>query len=155
MNSYNVIGDYKLVQFVSKIFSIPVMLHIHVDEPDESLRWVQAQRADRILFPSKATMMAVLKHSPWLDASKCFYVHNAVDLAKYCVKPTRELRQELNLADDGVPIIGLIGQLKEIKGQHLFLEMAKNLSRQGINAHYLIVGEDNSPNGQYRQLLQR
>jgi len=150
----NIIADYKLVRFVSKIFGIPVMLHIHVDEPDESLRWVHAQSADRILFPSKATMTAVLKHSSWLDASKCFYVHNAVDLERYCIKPTRELRQEIRFADEGLPIIGIIGQLKEIKGQHFFLEMVKKLSRQGINANYLIVGEDNSPNGQYRQLLQ-
>ena len=150
----NVIADYKLVQLVSKIFGIPVMLHIHVDEPDESLRWVQAQFAARILFPSKATMTAVLKHSSWLDASKCFYVHNAVDLQKYCVKPIHELRRELHLLDDGLPVIGIIGQLKEIKGQHFFLEMAKQLSNQGIKAHYLIVGEDNTRSGRYRQWLQ-
>ncbi|MCD6184473.1 MAG: glycosyltransferase family 4 protein [Deltaproteobacteria bacterium] len=150
----NTAGDFKYFLPLSRIMKIPVILHIHIDEPDDSLKWIKADCADRILFPSKATMTAILKHSPWIDSSRCFYVHNAVDLSEYFPHPTPQLKNELSI-NNNLPVIGIIGQLKKIKGQHLFLEMVKRLSEQNIKAYYIIVGDDNLQQGKYETFLKR
>jgi len=150
----NIVGDFKFFLPLSRIMKIPAILHIHVDEPDDSLKWIKANCADRILFPSKATMTTVLKHSPWIDSSKCFYVHNAVDLSKYFPHQTHRLKNELPI-DKNLLVIGIVGQLKKIKGQHLFLEMVKKLSLKGVVAQYIIVGDDNVQRGKYETSLKR
>ena len=151
----NIAGDYKFFRPLSKILNIPVILHIHIDEPDEDLRWIKADCADRILFPSRATMLAVLKHSPQLESSKCFYVHNGVDLSKYYPRESKQLYNKIGLSEN-LPVIGIFGQLKRIKGQHLFLEMAKNLSYLGIKANFIIVGKDTTTlQGEYEERLKK
>jgi len=136
--------------FVCRLLRLPVILHLHIHEDDDSLRWVRADLADRLLFPSKATMEATLTTSPWLNRKKCFYVHNGVDLKEYYPRQTEALRQELAITS-GLSVIGIVGQLTENKCQHFFLEMARNLSLQGINAHYLIVGKNAT--GEYESRL--
>jgi|GEM_PF-3642399 len=143
-------AEFKYSISVCRLLRLPVILHLHIHEDDNSLRYVKADLADRLLFPSKATMEAVLTTSPWLNRKKCFYVHNGVDLKEYYPRQTEALRQELAITS-GLPVVGIAGQLKEIKGQHLFVEMAKNLTSQGINAHYLIVGKDAT--GEYENRL--
>ncbi len=150
----NIARDFKLLQPLYRAMKIPAILHIHIDEPDDSLKWIRANRADRILFPSRATMTAVLEHSPWIDSSKCFHVHNAVDLSKYFPHPTQRLKNELS-TDKNLPVIGIVGQLKKIKGQHLFLEMVKGLSLKGVVAQYIIVGDDSVQRGKYETSLKR
>ncbi len=150
----NSVGTYKFFLPLSMAMKIPVILHIHIDETDDSMKWIKANSADRILFPSKATMSTVLEHSPWIDPSKCFYVHNAVDISKYYPHATEHLKTGLFI-NDNLPVLGVIGQLKKIKGQRLFLEMLKKLSQEGFHAHYIIVGDDNIQQGRYEAFLKR
>ena len=140
-----------LIQLL-RLYRIPVIVHLHIDEDDVTLKWMKINAVDRLLFPSNATMQAILNHSPWVDSKKCFCIHNAVDTAVYQPVDTSFLRQELGL-NDNFPIIGIVGRLTEIKGQHVFLEMVSKLKAKNINAHYLIVGSD-SQQGTYLSFLQ-
>lgn len=146
--------EFRIFAALCKALRLPIILHLHIHEDNITLRWIRANRANRILFPSKATMEAVLKTSPWLNRDKCFYIHNAVDLAEYFPRSTEGIRKELGLRDN-LPIIGVVGQLKEIKGQHLFLGMVAKLRRKGIFGHFLIVGRDNTDGGKYEKLLKQ
>ena len=146
--------EFKFVAPLCRMLKLPIMLHLHIHEDDASLRWIRAERADRILFPSKATMEGVLSTSPWLNREKCFYVHNGIDLTQYYPRPTQKMKNELAIANH-LRVVGIVGQLKKIKGQHLFLEMIRKLSGQGIEATYLIVGCDTSPNGEYEKQLRQ
>ncbi len=147
-------SEFKFFAPLCQILRLPIILHLHIHEDNNSLRWIKANRANRILFPSRATMEAVLKTSPWLNREKCFYVHNAVDLAEYYPRATERLKKELGLRDN-LPIIGIVGQLKKIKGQHLFLKMAQKLKELGVNGHFLIVGSDNTEQREYERFLKQ
>lgn len=135
----NVVNDFKLIGILKKFLNVPVILHIHIDEPDESLRWLSVDRADRILFPSQSTLSDVLSHSPWIDPQKCFFVHNAVDTTIFNLKKGQQSLDEFGVSGKG-PLIAIVGQIKQIKGQHLFVEMARELSKKGISADFLIIG---------------
>jgi len=148
----NTVGDFKYLRLLGKICKIPVILHIHVDEDDQSLRWIKAAQAQKLLFPSHSTLTTVLEHSPWIPRGKCSFIHNAVQTEIFYPRPNDELREALGLSS-GVPIIGIVGQLKHIKGQHLFIEAVKQLKQSGIRAHFLIVGDDNVEKGQYLSQL--
>ncbi len=147
-------AEFKFFAPVCRMLKLPIILHLHIHEDDASLRWIRAEMADRILFPSKATMEAVLSTSPWLSWKKCFYVHNGIDLTQYFPRPTEKVKNELAIANDS-HVVGIAGQLKKIKGQHLFLEMIRNLSSRGIKAEYLVIGCDTSKTREYEKQLRQ
>jgi len=147
-------NELKFLLPLCRMLGIPVIAHIHIQEEDRVLRWFKLRRVQRILFPSRATMQGVQKGSPWIDAHKCHYVHNAVDMSFYQKKDTLALKAEMGL-DDGWPILGMIGRLREDKGQHLFLTLVSRLIAQGIKAHYIVVGEDNDQGGAYEDYLKK
>lgn len=148
----NTINDLKVLWPIIKLLNIPTIAHIHIDEDDSSLRWMGIHNADRILFPSDYLKDVTLEHSPWIDRTRCYSVHNAVDTNIYRVKDVKKIKDDLGYTDD-LPVIGIVGQLKEIKGQHLFLDMAKRLVDDGFKAHFLMVGDDNLENGRYYNYL--
>lgn len=137
-----------------RIMKLPTIIHLHIHETDESLRWIKANQADRILFPSKATMNAVLTTSPWIKKEKCFFVHNGVDISYYRPISNKVSREELSIKNC-FPIIGIVGQIKKIKGQHLFLEMAKKLYEQDVKANYIIIGKDTGLKKEFENHLKR
>ena len=150
----NSIMEIKYFVPVCNLLRIPIIAHLHIKEEEETLRWLKIDKVNRIIFPSKATMIEVLKSSPWLGSDKCYFVHNAVDIETYKKKNSDALKEKLKLKD-AVPIIGIVGRLREDKGQHLFLEMVSNLVRHGIKAKFIVVGEDNDQKGKYKDHLKK
>ncbi|MCK5632577.1 glycosyltransferase, partial [bacterium] len=149
---FNTVSDMKFSGYLLKMLRVPCIAHLHIVEDDVSLKWINLKLAQRILFPSASTMNTVLSGSSWINKTRCHFVHNAVDISVYSPKDTSGLRKELAL-ENNLPVVGIVGQVKHIKGQHLFLKMVKNLKEKGINANYLIVGDDNVEKGKYMRFL--
>ena len=149
---FNTISDLKIIGYLLKLMRIPCIVHLHIVEKALTLRWVNLKLAQRILFPSLSTMDTVLAGSPWIGKKKCYFVHNGVDVNIYYPKETLEIRKELSLKND-LPIVGIVGQLKQAKGQHLFLEMVKKLAQKDIKINFLIIGDDNIQKGKYLKVL--
>ncbi len=147
-------SELKYLLPLCRIIGIPIIAHIHIQEEDSELRYISVNQVQRLLFPSKATMQGVLECSPWIDARKCFYVHNAVNMKYYYKRDTTELKAELGFGD-GLPIIGVVGRLREDKGQHLFIEMARRLADEGVKAHFVVVGGDFNQQGDYEDYLKK
>lgn len=149
---FNTLKDLKFLLPALLLFHVPFIIHLHIDEKDETLKWNRVNLSSRILFPSESTMKSVLAHSSWINPENCFYVHNGVDTKVFHPMDPGNLKKELGLKPD-YKVIGIFGQLKEIKGQHLFLELVKQLKVKDIKAHYLIVGDDNVNKGEYLAFL--
>ena len=148
----NTSGDVKFFSLIARLLHIPIIIHIHIDIDNVGLRWINAQKVDALLFPSQDLRNIILDHSPWIDASKCFCVHNAVEINKFYPCNINSLKNELGF-DPAQPVIGCVGQLKEMKGQHLFLGAIRDLVKCGIKANFIIVGDDNIENGKYEEFL--
>ena len=145
----NVPKEFKYIRIISKVFKIPTILHIHAEESDESLRWIKANQATRIIFPSKYTMNITISHSEWIDKRKCSYVHNAVDFNSFYPqkKTSSIIEPSLKLK---YPTLSIVGQLNCNKGQHIFIEMANKLKTENIQLNYIIVGDVKKINLKYK-----
>jgi len=63
-----------------------------------------------------------------------------IDLAKFRdQKPSDIIRCEFGL-NKNTPLIGMIARFQEIKGHHVFVQMAAEISRTHPNARFMIVG---------------
>ena len=145
--------DFKVIYPLSKLLNIPIIVHLHIYVDDSGLKWLRINSANKILFPSNYLKDLSLKKSPWIDSRKCFVVPNAVDTDYYRPINTVGLCKSLAL-NENFPIIGMFGQIKEIKGQDLFFKMVAELVKYGIKAQYLIVGDDPSESKAYFKRLQ-
>ena len=148
----NSVVTLKFIMPIVRVFRIPVIADMQTDETDISLRWSGIRHANRVLFCSKALMEGIFSHSPWLASNACHVLHNAVDTDMYFPKETISLHKKLGL-NRKLPIIGIVGQVKRIKGHELFLKMVHMMNHEGIEAQYLIVGDDNVQKGTYTEHL--
>jgi len=79
-----------------------------------------------------------------LDASRCFVVHNGVDLTQFRPRPrSGYLHKELYLPSSA-RLVAVVGQLGMRKGTDTVLAAAAMVARQLPDAHWLIVGERTS-----------
>ena len=148
----NGLVSLKFIMPVARVLNTPVIMDIQTHETDDSLHWSGIVHAERILFCSKALKEEVFSHSPWLDSDICHVLHNAVDTKIFFPRETDTLRRELGLTSR-LPTIGIVGQVKRIKGHEIFLKMIPEMNKHGINAQYLVVGDDNVQKGTYLRQL--
>lgn len=148
----NTPDDFKYFRLIAKFFHIPIIVHIHLDIDCVGLRWLKIDKADALLFPSRYLQNLILSRAPCLDAARCFFVHNAVDIETFYPHNVKNLRNSLGF-DFNLPIVGCVGQLKEMKGQHFFLEAIRNLVKRGVKGRFIIVGKDTAKEGKYEEFL--
>jgi len=68
-------------------------------------------------------------------------IPNGIDIHTFV--PTSDkasLKRQLHLPE-GKPIVGLVAYFKEVKNLPLFVEVAERLVQQGIDAHFVLVGD--------------
>ena len=83
-----------------------------------------------------STLKAYLNHP-----NRVCTVHSGTDPARFGGgMPGRWLRQQYDLPAE-VPLIGNTSALTEAKDYETFLRTAAELTRQGLRAHYLVMGE--------------
>ncbi len=74
-------------------------------------------------------------------ANKVRIIPNGVDTKKFQQRiPVSALQQEVGLPA-GVPVAGLVAEIRPEKNHALWLRMAKEVHRHLSNAHFLIVGD--------------
>lgn len=133
---------------------IPVIAHIHILEKDESMRWLKINRAKRIIVCSKFLKNCMMNESSWLDRGKIYVLHNAIEKEIWQPSSKNFLRSKYSIEKD-IPIVGIVGQIKKIKGQKIFIEMVKKLSNNRVVAKYFIVGESSANDHKYKMELER
>jgi glycosyltransferase involved in cell wall biosynthesis len=76
-------------------------------------------------------------------------IHNGLDTSRYArPRQAQETRRELGLAPDK-PTVAMVARLHPVKGHKYFLQAARKVLDQGINAQFLIIGE-----GIYREAIE-
>ncbi|MBI5788266.1 MAG: glycosyltransferase family 4 protein [Candidatus Schekmanbacteria bacterium] len=76
---------------------------------------------------------------------KTVTVLNGVNLKEFDpdIKPVN-LHRELGIEPD-IPLVGILSRLNPDKGHLYFIQAAVQLLKQGVKAHFVIVGEDKTP----------
>lgn len=127
-------------RFMGKAF----VWHIYDIFPDRSIenRVLKAlsRAATAIVVPSHASAERLARLG--IPESRLHVLHNGVDCHGR-FDPTRyepgQTRQELGIGTDSV-LIGMFGQLVELKGLHVFIDAIELLGATSKHARYLVVG---------------
>ncbi len=177
-NSLDVFAARKISKFVREKEIEIVHAHLAKDYLPTSLAVRLAQRARlvltrHVLFPMKKTQKYALKNVSKIIAvssavegnlqntfpsEKIVTVHNGIDIENWANVNREKLRQafrfEHNISFDAL-LIGTIGELKLLKGQRDFVLAAQQVAQKFPEAHFVVVGKDNSLKQDFRRELKR
>lgn len=113
------------------------------------------KNVDRAIAVSTAVETNLAKIFP---KEKIVLIPNGIDTKIYSPETRKTLSEEFrflhNISFD-TKIIGIIGELKVIKGQRDFVLAAQIIAQKFPEAFFVIVGKDNSGNKKFRQELKR
>ncbi|MEM6579680.1 MAG: glycosyltransferase family 4 protein [Pseudomonadota bacterium] len=111
----------------AKILNIPVITHyrVIVDKPGPFVKY-----STLVIANSEYTRDASVSNGVEKIA-----IHNIVDVERYDAAVS--LREELDI-DQNTLVVAFLGQIKKIKGIHLFIAMAKRIRREHVV--FLIAG---------------
>lgn len=97
--------------------------------------------ADKVIAVSGFVKNKLMKEG-FVNPNRIIQIPLGVDLSKYSELSSGEtVRHEFRIGKD-VPLIGMIGRFQKIKGHHIFVNMAIEISRTNPNVHFMIVGSE-------------
>jgi glycosyltransferase involved in cell wall biosynthesis len=85
--------------------------------------------------------------SAGIPSQRVVTIYNPIDLdifSNALSSDSASFRQEIGCAAS-TPLIGIVGQIQEIKGHREFIEAALNVASHEPTAHFAIIGEANGP----------
>ena len=136
----------------ARLAGVPIIGHIRDMRPLGARGRLLMNKLDRLIAVSEATRQYFIDEG--VDAERIVRVYNGIDLSLF--KPqdkAAEIRKQYNVPA-GVPVIGIVGQLCERKGQIHFLNAAKAISADYPQVHFMLVGDDLVNDGAYRRGLE-
>lgn len=89
---------------------------------------------------------------------KIVVIYNGVMSENQSNDACRNARQSFRAAHDispDAPLVGIVGELKPLKGQEDFVLAAQITAAQFPDARFVVVGKDNSRNRNFRQKIKR
>ncbi len=113
------------------------------------------KNVSKIIAVSSAVETTLSKSFP---TKKIAVIPNGIDLANWSNVDNERFRKEFRFEheisyDDFV--IGIVGELKQLKGQEDFVLAAQIVAKKFPNAFFVIVGKDNSITKEFRLTLKR
>jgi glycosyltransferase involved in cell wall biosynthesis len=85
-------------------------------------------------------------------------INNGIDLERYDTRDASRLRREFrefHSIPADAPLVGTLGELKELKGQRDFLLAAHEVLKEVPDCHFVVAGQDNTVDGRFRRELRR
>jgi glycosyltransferase involved in cell wall biosynthesis len=137
-----------------------VLSHLHIENHfrDRPLGRTALVRLDNATASLCARMIAVSRATRDAFVAQGFpaavveVVHNGVDVDSLEAAPPTELRRELGLRASTV-VVGEIGRLAPVKGQHELVSALAGLRARGHDVHAVFLGRDTETGGAYEQHL--
>lgn len=85
-----------------------------------------------------------------IESSKIAVVHNGIDTDRFALAAAAAHRGD----GDSPIMVGTVGHLAPIKGQDLFVRAAALIVARRRDVHFVVIGEDKSPQMGYRRYLE-
>ena len=161
LHTHTAVAANVIARVVGRLAGVAVIAHMHIENHFRENRVLRAvyrafdNRSARlcaaILVVSEDTRRSFERqgYPPELMQT----VHNGIDLDE--LEPHADgVRGELGVPE-GVPLIGEVGRLCDVKGQRELIEATAMLRDGGSDVRVVLVGEDLEQNGEYRRLLER
>lgn len=132
--------------FYGFFFRIPHLWHVHeiIEKPKKVAKaypYIINFFSKKVVFNSVATANHFTTIFPKIN-SKSTIIHNGQDRKTEITSEVeiKKIRNSFSSEIEGKIVIGLIGRISKIKGQHLALEAFSNLIKTHKNIHLVFIG---------------
>ncbi|MFC4313299.1 glycosyltransferase family 4 protein [Steroidobacter flavus] len=134
---------------------IPCITHeMGINQTYSFLSKYFGKRLDRIISLSHAICKAMLENGG-IDYPNIQVIHCGIDLTRYQIKETpAQLRQKHNVPE-GVPVIGVVGNVREWKGQETLVRATAILKKKYPDIRCVLVGDRGKGPSEYGDRLDR
>jgi glycosyltransferase involved in cell wall biosynthesis len=134
---------------------IPCITHeMGINQSYSLLSKYFGKRLDRIISLSHAICKA-MRDNGGIDFPNIQVIHCGIDLTRYQIKETpAQLRQKHNIPD-GVPVIGVVGNIREWKGQETLVRATAILKQKYPEIRCVLVGDCGKADKEYGDRIDR
>lgn len=122
-----------------------LVLTRHTLFPLRRINKLVLSNVSRVVAVSQAVAESLLKKGV-IDSAKITVIHNGIDIDRF----TRS-----DPGADAPIVVGTVGHLAPIKGHDVFVRAAKLVRAHRFDVHFAIIGEDKSPQMNYRRSLEK
>jgi glycosyltransferase involved in cell wall biosynthesis len=137
--------DYPLASLAAGSSRRRLVLTRHVLFPMGKLHKLTRRRVARVIAVSQA-VAASLRKQKVFDETQIAVVRHGIDIERF---------QSVKRNESDTLRVGMLGELSPVKGQKEFVRAAAIIAAQLPEVKFLIAGQDNSADGQYRgELMQ-
>jgi glycosyltransferase involved in cell wall biosynthesis len=154
----HVARDYPLAALaVRRYVQAKLIITRHVLFPLNKLHTLTFRHASRVIAVSHAVKRHLLDRKI-LPARKITVIPNGIDFHRFDASLQgfdRETMARRMKIPPGSLLIGTIGEIKRQKGHEEYLRAAAIIAREKKDAHFIIVGADNSRAGEHLSSLKR
>jgi L-malate glycosyltransferase len=177
-NSFGVISSLRIADFVKQNEIEIVHAHVARDYIPASVACLAAKPAKfvltrHVMFPLKPFNRFALKNlakaigvsAPVGEGLRAVFprdkvavINNGLDVNAISGDQQSNLRhefREFHSIPQGVPLVGTLGELRELKGQRDFVLAAHEISKEFPDVHFVVVGKDNTADRGFRRELRR
>ncbi|MEJ7848313.1 MAG: glycosyltransferase family 4 protein [Pyrinomonadaceae bacterium] len=177
-NSFGILSANKIGGFIRDNEIDIVHAHVARDYIPASIACMLAKKSKfvltrHVLFPLKPFNRFALKNlskaiavSSGVETSlqkvfarpKIEVIPNGIDIENWSNADHEKLREEFRLLHgipSDVPLIGTVGELIPLKGQRDFVLATNEIVKTCPNAHFVVVGKDNTIDKRFRRELKR
>ena len=138
--------DYHLAALAVKLASHSrLVLTRHALFPMRKINKHLLKDAGHVIAVSEAVAES-LRRNGVIESSKITVVHNGIDIDRFGRSPASN--------NDSPILVGTVGHLAPIKGHDVFLRAAALVSGRHPGVHFVVIGEDKSPQRDYRKFLE-
>jgi len=128
----------------AKLYRITCISHLRGNWVPTRLQNILSKRYDCLISISQSVLDFVKNQG--VETSNIVKIYDGIDTKTVLLSKTKnrsDVRQELGLSENEF-VIGVIGNIKRWKGQHVALEAVHQLSREGCDVKCIIVGDVSS-----------
>lgn len=153
----HVARDYPLATLASFYAgNVPLVITRHLTRHLSKFHRLTFSRVAAVIAPGEADARSLRKQKIVAE-DKIAVVIYGIDWDRFDCEsaPFDRETSRNNLCPDARFLIGIAGELREHKGQDIFIRAAAIIAAQYPDAYFLIAGEDNSPDKTYRAQLER
>jgi glycosyltransferase involved in cell wall biosynthesis len=177
-NSFGVFSAKWIADFIKEHNIDIVHAHVARDYVPASIACIMAKSTKfiltrHVLFPLKPFNRFALRNlnkavavSSGVEASlkrvfpaeKIATIPNGIDIERWSGIDTERLGQEFRFLHEipfDVPLVGIVGELIELKGQRDFILAANEVVKQFPETRFVVVGKDNTLDRSFRRELKR
>lgn len=177
-NSFGVLSAIRIADFARENDIQIIHAHVARDYIPASIACMVAKNVHflltrHVLFPLKPFNRFALKNvaraigvseavrenlKSTFAEDRIVVINNGIDLAPFDARGSERLRREFREFHSiplDVPVVGTLGELKELKGQRDFVLAAHEVLRELPDCRFVVVGVDNTVDGRFRRELKR